>query len=76
MVTEAMAVVAIIPIPLLQLQLTPEVVELPVSVAGVWVQVSCIGLADAVRFGFVVSMLTTTALVEKQPLAGLVTFTV
>ena len=71
-----MAVVAITLLPLLQLQLTPEVVELPVSVAGVWVQVSCIGLADALILGFVVSVFTIAATVDEQPLVGLVTFNV
>ena len=40
--------------------------ELPVKVAGVAVQVSCMGIADAVRSGFVVSMITVVAAVSVQ----------
>ena len=41
--------------------------ELPVKVAGVAVQVSCTGVADAVISGFVVSMITVAAAVPVQP---------
>ena len=64
------------PIPLLQLQLTPEVVELPVSVAGLAVQVSCMGFAEAFIFGCVVSAATKAVSVPLQPVDGLNTVNV
>ena len=65
-VTEVEGVVAITLPFLLQIQETPCVEELPVKMAGVAVQVSCTGVADAVRSGFVVSMITVAAAVPVQ----------
>ena len=63
---DALGVVAITPLPLLQLKVAPVVDELPFNVALVATQVSCIGVALALISGGAVSAFTVAVAVALQ----------